>query len=129
MKQPRTNKVASYYWRHMKRYPGLLAGLLISVPVITLVNSYIPPLILANVLNKLTKHQYQGHHIWPSFGHDIVIYVLALVIGLALWRVVDFFSWKLEQHVQQNMAEEVFDHMLRESADFHANHFSGSLVS
>jgi ATP-binding cassette subfamily B protein len=37
--------------------------------------------------------------------------------------------WQLEQRIQQNIAEEVFTHLLGRSADFHANHFGGSLVS
>ncbi|PID99664.1 ABC transporter [Candidatus Saccharibacteria bacterium] len=37
--------------------------------------------------------------------------------------------WRVEQRVQQDIAEEVFAHLMGRSADFHANHFGGSLVS
>src|SRR5205823_5926523 len=39
------------------------------------------------------------------------------------------FMWHLEMRVQRDIAEEVFDHMVHETADFHANNFTGSLVS
>jgi ATP-binding cassette subfamily B protein len=52
-----------------------------------------------------------------------------LLTGLLLWRVVDFFVWRLEIRMNRDIAEEVLDHLLEESTDFHANNFTGSLVS
>jgi ATP-binding cassette subfamily B protein len=37
--------------------------------------------------------------------------------------------WRLEMRIQRNIAEEVFGRMMAQSADFHANNFTGSLVS
>lgn len=129
MNKPRSSQVAGYYLRHIRKYPRYFAGALMAIPLVVLVNGYLPPLILANVLNKLTQHQYHTHDIWHSFGTDLIIYAALLLSGILLWRVVDFFAWRLEMHIQQDIAEEVFSHMLDQSADFHANNFSGSLVS
>ncbi|MGZ6004931.1 MAG: ABC transporter ATP-binding protein [Candidatus Saccharimonadales bacterium] len=123
------NPVIKYYWRKARAYPLYLNMVFISVPVTILLNSYLPALILANVLGRLSKGQYMAHDLWGSFGTTLLLYLAVLFGGLVGWRIVDWFVWRLEWNVQQDIAEEVFDHMLNESADFHANNFTGSLVS
>jgi ATP-binding cassette, subfamily B, bacterial len=121
--------VFRYYWKKARAYPKFLIGIVFFLPVTILANSYIPQLILADVLSRLSRHDYQPHDLWSSFGVLIVLYVGLLLLGMALWRIVDDFAWKLEGRVQKDIAEEVLDHLLNESADFHANNFTGSLVS
>lgn len=123
------NPVAAYYWRKARKYPRYLSGVLFFVPLTVLINSYLPPLILANVLNRLSTKDYIPNDVWGSFGPTLLIYLGLLFVGTVAWRLVDFFVWRLEWSVQQDIAEEVFDHMLHESANFHANNFGGSLVS
>ncbi|HSW79114.1 MAG TPA: ABC transporter ATP-binding protein, partial [Candidatus Babeliales bacterium] len=125
----KARRVFGYYWKKVKAYPLSVAGLLVVVPVTVLMNSYLPTLILAQVLSRLSTNDYQPHQIWSSFGLSIVLYFVTIMAGLVLWRVVDNFAWKLEGNIQKDIAEEVLDHLLDESADFHANNFSGSLVS
>jgi ATP-binding cassette subfamily B protein len=125
-----TIKTVSYYWQKAWHYPFFVLGLLLAIPVTILVNSFLPPLIMAHVLNRLAYHEYQAHHIWASFGPDLVLYaVLTLSSSVVLWRFVDYCGWKLEGHVDRDIAENVFSHLLKQSADFHANNFGGSLVS
>jgi ATP-binding cassette subfamily B protein len=118
------------YWRHARKYPWLLGGLLVSSPVTILVKQYLPPLILANVLARLAAGNFQPHHLWASFGGSLIAYA-ALEYGgsMVLWRVVDVLQWTLEGKVRTDMARRVFGHLLSQSAKFHANHFSGSLVT
>jgi ATP-binding cassette subfamily B protein len=125
----KASMVFAYYWKHVRSYPKLLVGSLFSVPLTTLINTYIPPLILANVLSRLSQHDYQPYHIWASFGSILVLYVLVLLIGVFTWRLVDYFTWRLEMNINRDIAEEVLDHMLEQSTEFHANNFTGSLVS
>ncbi|HVW23248.1 MAG TPA: ABC transporter ATP-binding protein [Candidatus Saccharimonadales bacterium] len=124
-----TNPVLAFYWRHMRRYPWLLIGAAISSPLAILFNNYLPTLILATVLSRLSQHKFVGNDIWHSFGPLLLLYVGTLFLSLLMWRVLDFMWWRMEARVQQDLSEEVFDHMLKESADFHANNFTGSLVS
>jgi ATP-binding cassette subfamily B protein len=124
-----SQRVARYYWQHARAYPKLLAGALLSVPITILVNGFIPTLIVANVLSRLAQHDYQPHNLWASFGPELVLYTLLLIGGIFAWRLVDRFAWQLEMKVQRDMAEEVFDKLLSQTADFHANNFTGSLVS
>jgi len=39
------------------------------------------------------------------------------------------FYWRLEGKVEKSIYEEVFDNLIEQTADFHANHFGGSMVS
>lgn len=123
------NPVVRFYWRQVRHYPKLLLGVLISMPVTVLINSYLPALILASVLSRLASHDYNNHQLWHSFGPSLITYAALLLFGLGLWRVVDYFQWRLEARIQRDMAEAVFTHLLSETADFHANNFTGSLVS
>lgn len=124
-----TRETVRLYWRHAWRYPRYVVGILLSVPLTVLTSQYLPPLILANVLNRLSKHDFQPHHAWASFGGDIGLYAIFIILGGLLWRVVDYFDWELEGKVERDLAQRVFRHLMSQSADFHANHFGGSLVS
>jgi ATP-binding cassette subfamily B protein len=125
----KTKATAVYYWRHARKYPKLLIGLLFIVPTTALIGGILPTLIIANVLNKLSRHHYIGHEIWSSFGPELIGYAVLLMLGMLAWRVTDYFGWQLEARVERDIAEEVFGHLLDQSADFHANNFTGSLVS
>ncbi len=128
-KRFRTSPVAVYYWRKAYKYPLYLYGVLFSVPITVFLNAYLPTLILAYVIGRLSTHKYIAHDVLGSFGPTLILYFAVLFVGTLAWRVVDYFVWRLEWSVQQDIAEDVFDHMLDESANFHANNFSGSLVS
>lgn len=121
--------VIRYYLRHATKYRWQFLGIAIVMPITILVNSYLPSLILANVLAKLGQHQFSSDKLWSDFGASVITYAALLLFGIVLWRIVDKFVWYLEESVQRDMAREIFSHLTHRSADFHANNFSGSLVS
>ncbi|HUB93310.1 MAG TPA: ABC transporter ATP-binding protein [Verrucomicrobiae bacterium] len=125
-----TKETIHYYWRHMRQYPKHVIGMAVGLPITVLVNSVLPPIILAGVLNRLSRHDFTKHSIWGSFGPELVGYaLLAFAGGAVTWRIVDWIDWRLEGHVERDIAREVFDHLQKQSASFHANHFGGSMVS
>lgn len=123
-----TNQVVGYYLQHVKRYKLLVAGVFVSVPLTVLFNTFFPSLILASILTRLSQGHY-SHSIMHSFGPTLAIYFVLILVGIFTWRLVDLFVFQLEARVEKNIAEEVFNHLLEETADFHSNNFSGSLVS
>ncbi len=128
--KPNAKIVAKYYWERVKKYPYSLAGILFVMPLNVLLGQTLPPLIFANVLRKLSNGDYIKNQPWQSFHHEIILYgSIILVTGFILWRLVDIFVWRLESNIQRDISMDVFNHLSGESADFHANHFSGSLVS
>jgi ATP-binding cassette subfamily B protein len=125
-----TRETIRFYWRHACRYPGLVTGALVSLPVTIVLGQILPPLIISRVLRRLAAGDYQPHHIWASFGPSMVAYAaLMLFSGMLMWRVVDYFGWRLEANVLRSIGQEVFAHLMKQSASFHANHFGGSMVS
>ena len=123
-------KTFIYYWHHVRRFPKLAIPVAIILPINSIVGNYLPPLVLASIINKLNKHEFISHHVWSSFGGDLILYLILSLIGSTLlWRVFDQFYWRLEGSVERSLQQEVFSHLVSQSADFHANEFAGSLVS
>lgn len=117
------------FWQHLRKYPVFVIGMFIATFLTTLVNNFIPPLILANVLNKLSSGQFVSGQVWESFGSQLVLYTLLMLFGQAFWRLIDAFNWRLEANVTRDIAQRIYRHLLEQSANFHANTFGGSLVS
>lgn len=122
-------KVASYFWRKAKHEKKLLTGVLAALPFNVILNQVVPPIILASVLNRLARHDYISGNIWQSFGWPLVAYALLVTVGSMSWRIIDTFAFRIEERVEKSIAGEVFSHLLSQSAKFHADHFTGSLVS
>jgi ATP-binding cassette subfamily B protein len=123
-------RILSFYWRAARRYPGLVVGCLLSVPLTVLTNSLVPPLIVSDVLNRLSSRDYQPHQLWASFHTSLVAYAVTMFLGgMVAWRIVDHFAWRLEAKVERDLAQRCFSHLIGQSADFHADTFGGSLVS
>jgi ATP-binding cassette subfamily B protein len=123
-----SNAVIGYYWQRISKYKRQVIGIVAAVPLTVLVNSFLPSLIIAKILLKISGHHY-NHSVWHSFGPSLIAYFFLVVFGVFTWRLVDYFDVQLESRVEKDMAEEVFAHMLDETIDFHSNNFSGSLVS
>jgi ATP-binding cassette, subfamily B, bacterial len=129
-KQATNREIISYYLRHMRRYPLLMFGMFASAPLAILLNDFLPALIVSNILDRLSRGDFVRGDVWSSFGPEILLAVgLATLGGTIIWRVNMYFGWKLEGLVVRNIATEIFNHLMRMSASFHANTFGGSLVS
>ncbi|HSW66142.1 MAG TPA: ABC transporter ATP-binding protein [Bacillota bacterium] len=123
-------QIFGYYTRRAWRYKWFVIGLFIAVPGAELTLQYLPPLIVANILDRISHGNFIRGDVWASFGSSLVWYgVLSVLGGVVLWRLSIFLIWRLEMLVLRDIARETFDHLLRLSANFHANNFGGSIVS
>jgi len=123
-------QTAQYYWRHAKRYPILLWGMITTLPLAVLVHQFLPALITANILDRLSSGDFVSNDVWGSFGNDILAIIgLSILGGVIIWRINIYFNWKLEANVVRDIDREVFDHLMKLSSTFHSNNFGGSLVS
>ncbi len=127
--KPPTNLVVRYFWHKAWRERRYVLIILAVMPLNVLMNQIIPPIIMANVLSKLAKHDFVPHALWASFGWQLVAYALLVLVGGLSWRIIDSCVWRMEGTVEKNIAAEVFSHLLAQSARFHADNFTGSLVS
>ncbi len=128
-KRELTARVVRYFWQkawHERKY---VVGILATMPLNVALNQIVPPIIMATVLNRLASHAYTDGAVWHSFGPELVFYIAAVFIGSLSWRLIDYFQWQLESRVEKTLGAEVFSHLLSQSARFHADSFSGSLVS
>lgn len=125
-----TKQTLLLFWQHASKYPKHITALFGLLPVTLFVHQFLPPLIAARVLDKLSTKNYDPNDIWGSFGSDLIIYAVALIAGgVFLWRVIIIIIWSLESAVTRDLTRRMFDHLMVLSANFHANTFGGSLVS
>src|SRR6185437_3679749 len=86
--------------------------------------------IIADILNRLGNHSYNANDLWGSFGTSLVVYAVVIIASGSIgWRIVDTLAWSMEGKVERDIARRVFSHLMSQSPAFHANRFSGSLVS
>jgi len=124
-----TKQTILYYSRHVRAHKKYLIGLSISIPAASLTLSYLPPLLISHMLQRIASGHFTHGHI-GAFIPILVSYALISMLGgVLLWRVAVYFVWNLEMRVLRDIYREVFDHLLSLSANFHANRFGGSLVS
>lgn len=122
--------IIRFFFREQMRYPGLLFGMVASQPFAILFLRFLPALIIADILNRLSNQDFTKGDLWGSFGSSILwVILLEALGGVFIWRIVIYFNWKLEGLVTRNINRRVFNHLMNMSANFHANHFGGSLVS
>jgi len=125
-----TKETIKLFWQHAKRYPKYTYTLLALTPVTTFIYEFLPPLIMANIINRLSTGDFEKHDLWGSFGNDILLYGGLSALGaIVAWRVLVVLIWRLEANVVRDMAQRLYSHLLLQSSDFHANHFGGSMVS
>ena len=117
----------SIYWRHAKEYPRHLAGLLIFMPIIQLLDDFAVPLITSVVLNKLVKSN--GNIQIDEFYLPIAA-ILALELSINfMWRPYVKIVWSFEELVMRRLQQTSFDHLMKMSYRFYSDRFAGSLVN
>lgn len=124
-----TKQTIKLYLRHQWRYPRLVIGALLAIPLTTLFNNFLPPLIAARVLEKLSDGNFVTGDLMESFGTELLLFAGIALLGVLGWRLVDWFNWRLEARVVRDLAHYMYRHLLQLDADFHANNFAGSLVT
>jgi ATP-binding cassette subfamily B protein len=118
------------FWEQARRYPGLTFGMLLWLPVTIFLHQFLPALISADVLRRLSVGDFNPHDMLGSFGGQLLLYGVTIIAGgVIAWRIIIYLLWTLEIRVVRDIDQRVFNHLLTMSANFHANRFGGSLVS
>jgi ATP-binding cassette, subfamily B, bacterial len=118
------------YWQHTWKHKWWFIGMLVSVPLARISVGIIPPLIISDILDRISRADYIQGNFQESFGSQLLLYtVLFFFGGVIMWRVAIFFVWMLEMRVLRDIYQRIFAHLIKQGADFHDNRFSGSLVS
>lgn len=115
------------YWQATKRYPINLITAVVARPIYLLC-AYIGNVYITGVaLDKLRSGS--NFNLWQDFG-ALIIGLVALMIGQVLFEYLSVRNiWTLEAKVMRDLSDKAYQKLMYESAEFHANRFSGSLVS
>lgn len=125
-----TKKTFKLFLGHVLRYKAYVVALLIWIPILIVANQVIPPMIAANVLDKLSSGDYIQGEVWASFGSLLLLYAGILFFTNTVgWRLIILLVWKLEIKVSRDLIERIFNHLTNLDMEFHNNSFGGSLVS
>lgn len=127
---PQVLLTIGYLYRKASKYRLLFILSFVFIPLAQLSGQILSPLILARVLDRLSRQAYIPNDIWGSFGNEIILFAIAVLMpGLVLWRLGDAVIWRLEGKVTRDISQQVYNHLMNHSSSFHANNFGGSLVS
>ncbi len=129
-KQSLNTQILKLFWQHAWKYPRYVISLFAILPFTILAHQFIPPLIAAAVLDRLSRGDFEPNQLWASFGTELLLYAATVILGgIVLWRIVVILIWKLEAKVVKDLNDRMFEHLTTLSARFHADSFGGSLVS
>lgn len=126
----RTKETIGYLWSHAWRHKPYVIGILATTPLAIFFHTFLSSLIVSDILQRLTERTYQPEEFFGSFGPSLLLFIGIYLIGnVILYRLLTFFLWRLDNMVSRDIAEEVFDHLMRLDTTFHANKFGGALVA
>ncbi len=129
-KQRLTRETLRIYWQYVRRYPRYLWGIGLVLPVSVLLHQFLPPLVIAAILSRLSSGEFTHGDLWGSFGWLIILYaLLRMSSATIIWRLVIIWLDRLNANVQKDIASHVFRHLLTQSPQFHADRQSGTLVA
>jgi ATP-binding cassette subfamily B protein len=125
-----TKQTIATFWRYTKRYSLDFYVGTVGAALAVIAQNIVPPFIVAKTFGRL-ETAYARHQTlhFQTFLPYFIEYALAMLIGVFLWRIQSYFVWRLEIKAHRDMANEVYGHVQAQSQRFHADRFSGALVS
>jgi ATP-binding cassette, subfamily B, bacterial len=124
--KPRTRATLALFWSAAARYPVRL-GLSLGVPVLTvLAAAFVGPWVISRLLTAIQDGTISWETAWPL----VLAYAISQLIGHVIgWRIALYTAWTFQVKAMRQLYTRVFDHLATQSIGFHADRFSGSLVS
>jgi ATP-binding cassette subfamily B protein len=121
-----TRQTLSLFWSAAAEFPGRLA-LSLSVPVVTVLTArFAGPYVISLLLTQIQQDTVTWESGWPLVLAYGVSQLLGQVVG---WRIALLTTWTFEVRAMKRLFQRVFDHLTTQSLGFHADRFSGTLVS
>ena len=114
------------FWDTAARYP-LLLWLSLLTPVATvLAGAFAGPYVISLLLEQMQADTITWSSAWPLVVAYAVTQILGEIVG---WRITLWAMWRFETFGMQRLYEQVFQRLTMQSTGFHADRFSGALVS
>ncbi len=120
-----TKLAIKHYWQQLKTdWKTLFPGVLL-VGIGGILVSYVPPLIVARILQKFSHQDYSD---LSQFIPYILLFVFVWALGEALWRVSDHLLIRGQIKGFQRLYSNALDYLLEKDIAFFNNNFAGSLT-
>ena len=114
------------FWDTAAHYP-LLLWLSLIVPILTvLAGAFAGPYVISLLLEQMQAGTLTWASAWPLVVAYAVTQILGEIVG---WRITLWAMWRFETFGMQRLYEGVFRQLTLQSTGFHADRFSGALVS
>ncbi len=111
-----------YFWQFIIAAGGAVLAVL--------TQSILAPFIVSRTFARLQQNYSHSLHLsFAIFTPYIIGYAATMIAGVIIWRVQSYYTWKLEIQVKKDIIERVFKHLGLMSQRFHADRYSGALVS
>lgn len=117
------------FWRANRAYPGLFFGTIGVFTLGMILQKITLPFIGALALDKLISMYGAGGDYWAVFSPYLIGFAVVAVTGQACNDIALWMLSKLETKVRPELQMRVFNLLINQSLNFHANNFSGSLVN
>lgn len=117
------------YWQFMRRYPFMLATIILLLPIAVVSASILLPLIYANAINTVKDSIGSNAAFWETYGGMVTATIVLIILAWLCWRTIGFTMSTFEYRVKRDLEQHIFKHLTTHSYDFHVNSFSGSLVA
>lgn len=125
-----TKKSLAIFWRANTDHPWLFGGTCASFVAGMVLQKIVMPLIVAQAINKLiTLHTQGASEYWPIFWPYLVTFAIVAIVAQLFNDAALMLLSKLETTVRPALQLRVFNLLINQSLNFHANNFSGSLVN
>ena len=121
-----TKDVLRYHWQQAKKFPKLVAIVLILTPVTIVLERYVAPLIIASLLFNIQSGNVTLASSWWLIAGYGGAHIFAHVIG---YRIIMWAMWGVQISGMQQIYRETYAKLTRQSLDFYSDNFAGSLVS
>ncbi|MBI3442893.1 MAG: ABC transporter ATP-binding protein [Candidatus Sungbacteria bacterium] len=121
-----TRSIFRRYWRAVRRYPWLLAPLLLGTIGLQAAD-LIAPLYLRRFFNLLATQKSDASTVGQLFG-ILVIIALVWFVSWVCRRAQNLTNFRMEARVMTDLTSTAFEYLIGHSYDFFISHFAGSLT-
>ncbi len=129
-KKSTVGRTLHYFWKEIWKYKWFSLGMLLTTPAVIFVRAVLAPLIFAHLIDRVSSGEIPADELWQTLLPVVLAFAAAyFVSSVLLEKLRLWFCWKMEIKAMYNIATMCFDSLLEQSMQFHANRFSGSLVS
>jgi len=121
-----TSTTLRLFWDAAARTPGRRFVAILGPVFAVGVGQFLGPFVISLLLNQIQSDGVTWENSWPLVAGYLASQIVGTVIG---WRLVLWATWTMEVRGMQLLFQRIFDHLTDQSVAFHANRFSGALVS